>query len=62
MSVGEVLLAVSEAGLTLTPSNTEDTLKVYPAENITRELAAAIMEHKAEIIRILREDEETRRT
>jgi hypothetical protein len=57
-----VLYAASEAGLTLTASTTGDTLKVYPAENITRELAAAIREHKAHIIRILREDEEMRRT
>ena len=62
MSVGDVLYAISEAGLTLTASKTEDTLKVYPAENITPELAAAIKEHKAEIIRIMREDEEMRRT
>jgi hypothetical protein len=62
LSVGDVLFAISEAGLTLTASKTEDTLKVYPAENITRELADAIREHKAEIIRILREDEEMRST
>jgi hypothetical protein len=62
LSLGDVLLAISEAGLTLTASKTEDTLKVYPAENITRGLAEAIKEHKAEIIRILREDEEMRRT
>jgi hypothetical protein len=62
LSVGDVLLAISEAGLTLTASKTEDTLKVYPAENITRELAEAIREHKAEIIRTLRDDEEMCRT
>ena len=62
MSVGDTLYAISEAGLTLRASKTEDTLKVYPAENITPELAAAIREHKPEIIRILREDEEMRRT
>lgn len=62
MSVGDVLFAISEAGLTLTASKTEDTLKVYPAENITPELAAAINEHKADILRIIREDEELRRT
>jgi hypothetical protein len=62
LSVGDLLLAISEAGLILTTSKTEDTLKVYPAENITRELAEAIREHKAEIIRILREDEEMRST
>jgi hypothetical protein len=60
LSVGDVLFAISEAGLTLTAS--EDTLKVYPAENISPALAEAIREHKAEIVRILREDEEMRRT
>ena len=62
MSVGDVLYAISSAGLTIAAGKTEDTLKVYPAENITPELAAAIKEHKAEIIRIVREDEEMRRT
>ena len=62
MSVGDTLYAISEAGLTLAASKTEDTLKVHPAENITPELAVAIREHKADIIRILREDEEMHRT
>ncbi len=62
MSVGDALYAISEAGLTLTASKTRDTLKVYPAENITSELAAAIREHKADLLRIAREDEEMRRT
>ena len=62
MSVGDVLFAISVAGLSLTASETDDTLKVYPAENITPELAAAIKEYKSEIIRITREDEEMRRT
>jgi len=62
LSVGDVLFAVSEAGLSLTASETDDTLMVYPAENITPELAAAIKEYKSEIIRITREDEEMRRT
>ncbi len=62
MSVGDVLYAISEAGLTLTAGKSEDTLKVYPAERLTADLAAAIKEHKADIIRIMREDEEMRRT
>jgi len=62
LSVGDTLYAISEAGLTLTASKTEGTLKVYPAKNITPELAAAIKKHKADIIRILHEDEEMRRT
>jgi len=41
---------------------TGNTLKVYPAERISPELAAAIKEHKADIIRIVREDEKMRRT
>jgi L-aminopeptidase/D-esterase-like protein len=62
LSVGDVLFAISEAELTLKASKTEDTLKIYPAENITPELAAVIKEHKADIIRVMREDEEMRRT
>ena len=35
MNVGDTLYAISEAGLTLRASKTEDTLKVYPAEKLT---------------------------
>jgi hypothetical protein len=56
------LFAISEAGLTLKASTTEDTLKVYPPENISPELAAAIREHKSDLLRIVREDEKMRRT
>ena len=62
MNVGDTLFAISDAGLTLAVSKTEDILKVYPAEKITSELAVAIKEQKAEIIKIVREDEEMRRT
>jgi hypothetical protein len=62
LNVGDTLFAVAESGLTLKTSTTKDTLKAYPSENLTPELAAAIKEHKAEIIRILWEDEEFRRT
>jgi hypothetical protein len=62
LRVGDVLFAVAEAGLTLKVSMTEDTLKAYPATNLTPELTAAIKEHKAAIIKVLREDEEMRRT
>jgi len=62
LNVGDTLYAISEAGLTLRVSKTEDTLKVYPVENITPDLAAAIKEHKADLIRIMREDEAIRRT
>jgi hypothetical protein len=43
-------------------SETGDILRAYPAENITPELAAAIRGHKSDLIRIVREDEEMRRT
>jgi len=62
LSVGDVLFAVAEAGLTLKASMTEDTLRAYPAARLTQELATAIKEHKADIINALREDEEMRRT
>jgi hypothetical protein len=45
LNVGDTLHAISEAGLTLKTSKTEDTLKVYPAEKLTPELASAIREH-----------------
>jgi len=62
LSVGDVLYAISSAGLTLAAGKTEDALKVYPAENITPELATEIKEYKAAIIQIMREDEALRRT
>jgi hypothetical protein len=62
LSVGDVLFAAAEAGLTLKASMAEDTLIAYPAARLTPEIAAAIKEHKADIIRIVREDEEMRRT
>jgi hypothetical protein len=62
LNVGDTLYAISEARLTLTTSKTEDILKAYPAAKLTLELAAAIKEHKADIMRIMREDEEMRRT
>jgi hypothetical protein len=62
LNVGDTLYAISEAGLTLKASMTQDTLKVYPVEKLTPGIASAIKEHKADIIRILREDEQMRRT
>jgi hypothetical protein len=62
LNIGDTLYAISEAGLTFTASKTRDTLKVYPAEKLTPDLAAAIREHKADIFRIVREDEEMLRT
>jgi len=62
LSVGDTLYAISEAGLTVRTSMTEDTLKAYPATSLTPELTTAIKEHKAAIIQVLREDELMRRT
>ena len=54
--------AISEAGLTLKASATEDVLKVCPVQRITPNLAATIREQKAEILRVVREDEQMHRT
>ena len=62
MSAGDVLFAAAQAGLTLKAGMTEDTLKAYPADRLTAELATVIKEHKADIIQVLRDDEEMRRT
>jgi hypothetical protein len=62
LRVEDVLYAVSKAGLKLEAGETAQVLKAYPAEKLTPQLAAAIKEHKAAIIRILGEDEEMRRT
>ena len=62
MSVGDVMFAATEAGLTLKVSMTEDILRAYPAARLTQELAAVIKENKADIIRIVREDELMRHT
>jgi hypothetical protein len=62
LSVGDVLFAVLEAGLTLEASETEDALKVYPAANITPELAAAIRVYKSALIRVALEDRRLRET
>jgi hypothetical protein len=56
------LHAIAEAGLTVAASDAGDVLKVYPAEGISPELAAAIKAHKSDILKVMREDEEMRRT
>jgi hypothetical protein len=62
MNVRDTLQVISETGLTLKLASTKDTLKVYPAEKLTHELIAAIKKNKSGIIRVMREDEEMRRT
>jgi TubC N-terminal docking domain len=62
MHVGELLYRISEAGITLTCGRIEDRLNAKPTSALTPELIEGIKEHKMEIIRIKREDEEMRRT
>ncbi len=62
MHVGELLYQIAEAGITLTSSKTEDRLNAKPSAALTPELIKEIREHKMEIIQIMREDEEMRRT
>ena len=53
MNVGDVLFAISEAGLTLTASNTQDTLKVYPAEKLTLEWGGRLRLRREPLLRLL---------
>ena len=62
MHVGELLFRLSEAGITLTCGRTEDRLNAKPTAALTPELVEEIRQHKMEIIQIMREDEEMRRT
>jgi hypothetical protein len=62
MRVGELLHQIDKAGVTLTYWHTEDRLNAKPTVALTPELIDEIRAHKQEIIRILREDEEMRRT
>jgi hypothetical protein len=62
MVLGELLYRISEAGITLRCGRIEDRLTASPASALTPELIEEIREHKAEIIQIMREDENLRRT
>lgn len=53
-----LLIAISEAGLTLrVPPGDEAKLWVSPAEGVTPELATSIRKHKAEIVSAMQFDE-----
>jgi hypothetical protein len=60
--VGELLSRISEAGVTLTCASDEDRLDAKPTSALTPELIAEITKNEEEIIQIVREDEEMRRT
>ncbi len=62
MRVGELLYRISEQGVTLQCGRTEERLSYSPAGALPAELVAELKEHKQGIIRILREDEEFKRT
>jgi hypothetical protein len=62
MQLQELLYQISEAGITLTCGRTEDRLNAKPTSALTPELINEIKEHKMEIIQIMREDEQMRRS
>ena len=62
MLVGELLYQIDKAGVVLSYFADEDRLNAKPTAALTPELIAEIREHKLEIIKIMREDEEMRRT
>jgi hypothetical protein len=62
MRVGDLLLELDERGITLTCYPGENRLNAKPTAALTPELIAEIKEHKMEIIKIKREDEEMHRT
>ena len=62
MHVGELLCQIAEQGVTLRCGKTEDRLHYTPGGTLPPNLVAELKAHKPEIIQILREDEEYRRT
>jgi hypothetical protein len=62
MHVGELLYRIAEHGVSLRCGRRKDRLHYAPAGALPPELVAELEEHKQEIIRILREDEELRRS
>jgi hypothetical protein len=62
MHVGELLYRISEHGVSLRCGRTEDRLHFTPAGALPPTLVVELKEHKHEIIQILRENEELRRT
>ena len=60
--VGELLYRIAEHGVTLRCGRTENRLHYAPAGALPPELVVKLKERKQEIIRILREDEELRKT
>ena len=62
MRVGELLYRIAQHSVTLRCGRTEDRLHYSPKEALPAELLAELRQHKVEVIKIMREDEEMRRT
>jgi hypothetical protein len=62
MLVGELLCRVAEHGADLRPGEGDDSLQFSPPGALPPELVAQLKEYKAEVLKILKEDEEMRRT
>ena len=62
MRVGELLYRIAEQGVSLRCGRTEDRLSYSPTGALPPKLVAELKEHKQEIIVMLQEDEELRRT
>ena len=62
MHVGELLYQIAEHGVTLRCGRKEDRLHYTPVGALPPTLVEELKEHKQEIIQILREDEELKRT
>ena len=62
MLVGELLCLVAEYGAELRQGEGEDSLQFGPPGMLPPALVAEFKEHKTEILKILREDEEMRCT
>jgi hypothetical protein len=60
--VGELLYQIAEHGASLRCSRMEDRLSFSPVGSLPPGLVAELKAHKQEIIQILREDEELKRT
>jgi hypothetical protein len=61
-SLGELLYQIAERGVTLRCGQTEDRLHYTPPGALEPELLDELRKHKQEIITIIREDQEMRRT
>ena len=62
MRLDKLLTEIDERGITLRCGRTEDRLNASPAAILTPQLIVEIRNHKAEVIRVMREDDALQRT